>query len=311
MRKFSRFYFVLLLMVSSAACAATSSGTAGYQFLRTYPGARPAALAGAFVSIAGDIHAIYYNPAGLAGLTGRMTTASYLKHVLDFNSGFVAYSQPLKNWGQFAVAVNYMNYGEFDKTNSEGEKQGTFGAGTFYLTTALGKNLTDRLAIGAAAKFIHSNIADYSSSALAVDLGAIYHAPVFSGIKIGLSVLNLGTALSAFIDEKDPLPLNFVLGISKTLAHLPLQYSISVNKYIDDDFQVNVGGEFTLADGIFLRLGYNSLGRNQKIGGSGDQFAGVSLGLGVTWRQQYQFDYGLSSYGAIGYLNRLSFSYNF
>ena len=85
---------------------------------------------------------------------------------------------------------------------------------------------------------------------------------------------------------------------------------MSINKYIDDDVQFNVGGEFTISKGIFLRLGYNSLGRSQKIGGEGDQFAGVSAGFGFEWKQ-YFLDYGLSSYGAIGYLNRLSFSYKF
>lgn len=311
MKKFSFLWFIIVFAFSNVLHAGTASGTAGYQFLRTYPGARPAAMAGAFISMPGDIHAIYYNPAGLAALSRRIVTASYLNYVLDFNSGFVAYSQKFRNLGQFAVAVNYMNYGEFDETNNQGEKQGTFNAGSFYITSSFAKNLTDRLAVGASAKFIHSNIANYSSSGLAVDGGMIYKAPFLDGMNIGLGVFNLGAAVSAFIDEKDPLPLNFVLGISKRLAHLPLEYSVSVNKYIDDDIQINVGGEFTLAEGIFLRLGYNSLGINQKIGGSGDQFAGVSLGLGMNWRDRYQFDYGFSSYGAIGYLNRLSFSYCF
>jgi hypothetical protein len=36
----------------------------------------------------------------------------------------------------------------------------------------------------------------------------------------------------------------------------------------------------------------------------------LSLGLGVQWNQ-IQFDYALSSFGAIGYLNRATFSYRF
>ena len=116
--------------------------------------------------------------------------------------------------------------------------------------------------------------------------------------------------MTAFMDHKDPLPLNFVLGFSKKLAHLPLVYSVTANKYIDDDIQFNVGGEFTLAEGVFLRVGYNSLGRDLKIGADGDQFAGISMGLGFQWNQM-QFDYGLSSFGAIGYLNRATFSYQF
>ena len=290
--------------------ASESSGKAGYQFLRTYTGARPSALAGAFVSFSGDIHAIYFNPSGLAELGSQMVSASYLNHVLDFQSGSVMYSRPLRRLGQGAIAVNYMNYGEFDETDINGNKVGTFNAGSFVITSSLARLLTDKLLIGASAKFIHSTISTYSSSAIAIDLGAIYHLSFIEDMNVGVAVLNLGTALTAFVDEKDPLPLNLVVGFSKKLAHLPLEYSVSVNKYIDDDVQVNVGGEFTLSEGMFLRVGYNSLGRDQKIGADGDQFAGISMGLGVNWRD-YQLDYGLSSYGAIGYLNRLTFSYQF
>jgi hypothetical protein len=307
--------FILCLILStiiftSSVHAGESSGEAGYQFLRTYSGARPSAMAGAFISLSGDIHSVYFNPAGLAEMKGRVATATYLNHILDFQSGFIAYAMPMKNLGNMAVSLNYMNYGELDETDSEGNELGTFSAGSFYLTSVLSRKLNDNLLVGGSVKFINSSIASYNSSAIALDLGLIYHVPFIEDFTVGLGVFNIGTALSAFVDTKDPLPLNFVFGFSKPLAHLPLTYSVSINKYIDDDVQVNVGGEFTITDGVYLRLGYNSLGSNQKIGGEGDQFAGVSAGFGFEW-QKYYLDYSLSSYGAIGYLNRLSFSYKF
>ena len=304
---------LLILMTSFftlSVNAGESSGEAGYQFLRTYSGARPSAMAGAFISFSGDIHSVYFNPAGLGEIKGRVATATYLNHILDFQSGLIAYAQPLKNLGNLALSLNYMNYGELNETDITGEKLGTFSAGSFYLTSALGRKINNNLMVGGSVKFIHSSIDRYSSSAIALDLGGIYHVPFIDKFTIGLGVFNLGTALTAFVDTKDPLPLNFVFGFSKELAHLPLEYCVSINKYIDDDVQVNVGGEFTISEGFFLRLGYNSVGRNQKIGGDGDQFAGVSAGFGFEW-MKYHFDYALSSYGAIGYLNRLSFSYIF
>ena len=311
MKKISIFVTIFFLCVNIfAISAAENSTTAGFHFLRTFPGARPSAMSGAFISFAGDIHSIYYNPAGLAEIKGRVASASYLNHVLDFQSGFAAYSQPLKNLGQLAVSVNYMDYGEFDETDVNGNQVGKFNAGSYYLTASLARMLNKNLLVGASAKFIHSAIDKYSASAVAVDLGMIYHVPFIQDFNFGVGVFNLGTAVSAFIDSKDNLPLNVVVGFSKKLAHLPLEYSISANKYIDDDVQLNVGGEFTLSKNVWLRLGYSSLGKNQKIGATGDQFAGMSLGLGMLWRN-YQLDYSLSSYGAIGYLNRMSFSYNF
>lgn len=293
-----------------AATAGMSPGKAGYEFLRTHIGARPSAMAGAFIAIPGDIHAIYFNPAGLASVPGRLATATYLNHVLDFQSGFIAYTQAVKNVGQVAAGISYMNYGDFDQTDANGNKLGRFSAGSFAITAALGRSFTANLMAGLSAKFIHSSLDSYNSSAVAFDFGAIYKVPFIEDLNVGLGIFNLGTALTAFMDHKDPLPLNLVAGLAKKLAHLPLEYCISINKYIDDDIRINVGGEFTLTEVIFLRLGYNSLGREMKIGADGDQYAGISLGLGCQWKQM-QFDYGLSSFGAIGYLNRATFSYRF
>ncbi len=311
-----RIWMIILLIVMSlvvytrSVTAGPSSGKAGYEFLRTHIGARPSSMAGAFICIPGDIHAIYFNPAGLAPIAGRLASATYLNHVLDFQSGFVAYTQPLKNLGQIAVGVNYMSYGDFDRTDVNGQKIGSFGAGSFAVTTSLGRSINENLMAGVSTKFIYSSIDEYNSTALAIDFGMIYKVPFIEDMNVGVGIFNAGQAITAFMNNKDPLPLNFVLGFSKKLAHLPLEYSITANKYIDDDIQINIGGEFTLTEGVFLRLGYNSLGRELKIGADGDQYAGISLGLGLQW-QQIQFDYGLSSFGAIGYLNRASFSYRF
>lgn len=312
MRKLPTVIMIVILLVLSVNVlySGSSSKNAGYHFLRTYSGARPSAMAGAFISISGDIHSIYFNPAGLATIDKPIASVTYLNHLLDFQSGFVAYSRPLKSVGTLAVAMNYMNYGEFSETDINGDEVGTFSAGSYYLTTSLARKINKDISVGGSAKIIYSTIDSYSSSAIAADFGVIYHVPFIPDLDLGAGIFNLGAVMSTFIDEKDPLPLNFALGFSKKLAHLPFRYSVTASKYIDDDIQVNIGGEFMPSEGVFIRLGYNSLGRNQTLGATGDQFAGVSLGLGMNWRQ-YQFDYALSSYGAIGYLNRISFSYIF
>ncbi len=299
---------VFLLNYSSVA--GSSSGTAGYEFLRTPIGARPSAMAGAFISTPGDIYAMYFNPAGLAPISNRLVSATYLNHVLDFNSGFIAYTQPIRKFGQLAVGINYMSYGDFEKTDELGNKLGNFGAGSFAIQSSLGRTINGNLMAGVSAKFVYSSIDEYSATAIAFDLGMIYKLPFIEDMNVGLGIFNAGATINAFMDHKDPLPLNLVAGFSKKLAHLPLEYCITANKYIDDDIQLNVGGEFTLTEGVFLRIGYNSLGRDMKIGADGDKFAGISLGMGFQWNQM-SFDYGLSSFGAIGYLNRATFSYRF
>ncbi len=301
---------VLLLIMEGVSFAGSSVGTAGFEFLRTPPGARPSAMAGAFISVPGDIHSLYFNPAGLAPIATRLASATYVNHVLDFNSGFIGFTQPIRGLGQVGIGIAYMNYGHFEETDDLGNRLGDFGAGSLAIQSSLGRSVGQNLMLGVSTKLIYSSIHQYSATGVAVDLGLIYQLPFIEDMNIGLGIFNLGTTIDAFLDHKDPMPLNFVVGFSKKLAHLPLMYSVAANKYIDDDIQFNVGGEFTLADGVFLRLGYSSLGRNMKIGTNDDKFAGLSLGLGVQWKQM-AFDYGLASFGAIGYLNRATFSYQF
>lgn len=312
MKRTSIIIFIILLSLFKfdVAAEASSPGKAGYQFLRTHVGARPSAMAGAFISMTGDIHSIYFNPAGLATITGRLATATYLNHVLDFQSGFIAYTQALPKIGQAAISMNYMSYGEFTETDQNGRELGSFSAGSFALTSSLARSINNNLLAGLSAKFIYSAIDNYNSTAIALDLGMIYKAPFMEDLQFGLGVFDVGTALTTYIDSKDPLPLNIVAGFSKKLAHLPLEYCVALNKYVDGDFQLSAGGEFTITEGVHLRIGYNSLGRGLKIGAEGDQFAGIALGLGLNW-QNIQFDYGISSFGAIGYLNRATFSYAF
>ena len=308
MKIFSRtiilFIFVLSLISSRPIYPADM---AGFNFLRTHVSARASAMAGAFVAIPGDVHAIYFNPAGLATVNNRVASATYLNHVLDFQSGFVGYAQPFKNYCVMGVGINYMDYGTFDETDNNGEKYGTFGASSFVISTAIGKEFFRGASAGIGFKYIRSEIERYTAQAYAVDVGLFYAVPFTEDLNVALTVSNIGQSTSAFIETKEDVPLKYAAGFSKKLAHLPLLLNVLVYKYVDFDFQFALGGEFTLSPGLFLRLGYNSIGRDQRVEGDLDQVAGASVGFGYQWKQ-FSLDYSLSSMGEIGSLNRLTFS---
>ncbi|OQX59390.1 hypothetical protein B5M50_03020 [candidate division KSB1 bacterium 4484_219] len=281
---------ISLAFIVGGGFAAGSVGTTGYEFLRTPVGARPAALGGAFIAVPKDVCNIYYNPAGLAEISNRSLTASYLNHLLDFQSGFFAYGQPFEQIGVVGVGVYYIDYGL-----------------SATLTTA--RLLTPQLLAGVSIKWVYSKIAQYSSDAFAFDVGLIYHTSV-QDLDVGAGIFNIGWVRSPFIHTKEDLPLNFRVGFAKRLAHLPLLLSGEVYKYLSEDYNFAFGGEFTITPNLFLRFGYNSVGRAQKIDAPGDKHAGFSFGIGVDWHG-YQFDYSLTSSGSIGSLNRFSVSRSF
>lgn len=310
MKLFKKIYCIAILIVTMSMTS-FAGDMAGFNFLRTHVGARPAALAGAFVAIPGDVHSLYFNPAGIAAITGRETAITYLNHVLDFHSGFVGYAQPFGSYGTIGVGINYIDYGLFDETDRNGEKLGrTFGANSFVVNSALGQEVFKGVYAGISFKYIRSEIDQFTAQAYAFDFGAIYVVPFTDNLNIGVSVSNVGQATSAFIETKEKLPLLVSAGFSKRLAHLPLLINMVINKYSDADFYFGLGGEFSLAEGLFLRIGYNSTGIEQKVEGDLDQVAGGSVGFGYNWKN-FSFDYSLSSLGEVGSLNRLSFSANF
>jgi hypothetical protein len=297
---------VLLFLFAASAFAADPIG---FTFLRVPVGARPAAMGASFLAVSRDVHAIYYNPAGLANVPARTGAFGYLNHVLDIQSFFAAYAHPHAR-GSYGVAVNYTNYGEFTRTNEFGEENGSFGANTLVAYLSYSQLRAEKLLLGVNLKLIRAQLDQFTADGVAVDLGFIYQSTIMSNLTFAGGIFNLGKERSAFIKTKERLPLNFQIGVSKKLAHLPLLYSLTLLKYQEEDFRLRAGGEFTLSKGLTFRLGYDTVGSDQKVGTDADRFAGMSFGLGMVIHD-YMLDYSLSSFGEVGSLNRLSFSMTF
>ena len=281
----------------------------GYAFLRNVTGARQAAMGGAYTAMAGDLHAIVANPAALTQLTQKQAAFDYVNQVLDIQSGFGAYLHPLSH-GNLAFSLYFQDYGKLQKLDEFGNELGDLSANSFILSAAYARPYTESIWLGGALKYFQSSLAGYSSGGLAVDLGIYVTTKAFENLRIAAGIYNLGTVTSAYISTKDALPTRIEIGIAKKLAHLPLEYSISAIKYLGDNFQFAMGGEFTITENAFLRLGYNSIGQDQKLGLSDDRFAGLAGGLGLNYKN-YRFDYAYSSSGVLGSVNRISLAYSF
>jgi hypothetical protein len=183
-------------------------------------------------------------------------------------------------------------------------------------TLGYGNQLDENFFYGVNAKFIYSGIEDYSSSALAFDLGLQYLFPA-SQFTIGFSALNMGSQLSSYVDRKEDLPLDVRIGASKKLEHLPLKLYLSFNKLNQEQDKItdrlrafSFGGEFTLSKALRLRLGYDNEKRREMKIGTTTGFAGFNLGLGLVVKS-YNFDYSYSSLGLIGSLHRIGISTTF
>jgi len=297
------FCFCLVFLIGFGATKASAQTAVGYDFLRTLVGARPSAMAGAFVGMVGDVHNMAYNPAGLAFINDKRGTVSYLNHLLDFNSGFLAFAQDFGG-GSVGLALSFVDFGQFDRRNELDEKIGEFGSSGLSLSASYARFVFTNVSFGATGKYIRFGIDSFAANAVAADFGVNWRFPDLD-LVFGLAVQNIGTTTSAFIQTKEDLPLNFQLGLSKRLAHLPVLLSGALIKYKDDSVNLRIGGEISFTEQLKVRIGYNTLGQDQKVDSGLDKIAGVSFGLGFQVNK-FEIDYSLSSFGEVGSLNRFS-----
>jgi len=311
MRKLGIMFSFLLAIAFSVngvyADINSKAGTTAYSFLKIGVGARAVAMGNAFVGLADDQSALYFNPAGLVQLSSQCFTTSYNNYLSTIQSGFIGYVYPYDQNTRIGISINYFNYGSFDKTDEYGVRLGTFGAADFALISTYARKVNSLFSLGVNAKFILEKIDNYTSDALALDLGA-FHKSENKRIQAGVVVRNLGYQLKSLSGEhKESLPVEVKIGISHYVQGMPLLVAIDAAKPFDNDIYLNLGAELLSLKPVFLRAGWTSFGKNYKTGSDKDNLAGLSFGLGINWKA-YKFDYAYSSYADLGGVHRISIS---
>ncbi len=255
-------------------------GETGAQFLKVGVGAKACAMGEAFVAVADDATAIYWNPAGLKQLSGIEVLAMQNFWLLDMGYQYAALALPTP-LGAFGLAGAYSSsgtiprYEEFRKT---GEYSAYDAAGTAAFAGRVPGLVLGTLDFGLALKYLQQQIDTFQTRGLAGDLGVLYQLPVpVVGIKVGLAVQNVGTSMK-FIEQADPLPLNIKAGVGARLG--PVTLAVDANKPRDNAVWFGVGGEFNLMEYLFLRGGFNtarswSVGLGAKYGLAGVDYAFV------------------------------------
>jgi hypothetical protein len=312
----SNLFKALIVAIVFASNCSIAQQQNTYDFLNLNVDARSSSMAGSFVSVDNDVNAIFYNPAGLATLKGKQASVGFFKYLMDINSGNVSYSQKYKEIGYIGAGIRYMNYGDFDKYDESYQNLGNFGASDLALSLGYANVYKENFKYGANAKFIYSNIDEYSSIGLALDLGALYIMPE-QRLNFGVSVLNLGTQVKKYISTSESLPLDIRIGMTKTLEHLPLTVNIgfarladSYDKFYERFKNIVVGGEFVLNDYVLLRVGYNNAERKNYKTGSSIGISGFSAGVGIIFNDKYKLDYAFNSLGNVGAAHRFNLGFN-
>src|SRR5690554_522881 len=225
MNRLFTIFAIVLLGISQGF--AQGNGQVNYQVLETISPARVAALGGNAIAVKdGDLNLGLIAPSLLDSLSSEQISFGFTRFFGEANIGHVGYAHHFKQIGTLSFGVQSLGYGEFEMTDEAGNVQGTFNAGEYVFQAGIGRQLDEKFSLGANVKYIFSELAEYKSSALAVDLASTYLSPD-KEFTATLMMKNIGRAISSYTDHADEtLPFEIQLGISKKLSKAPIRFSV-------------------------------------------------------------------------------------
>lgn len=319
-------------------------GESTYEFLNLPNSARIAALGGEYLSIYDkDITLTLANPSLINEEMNNSLGFSFVDYYVDINYGYAQYARTFEKLGTFVATMQFINYGEFDRADETGQRNGTFTAGEYALNIGWGRRLAPHWSIGANIKGIYSSFESYNSFGLAVDVSGSYiHEE--ADFYMSLIARNIGLMLKGYYSgQTHPLPFELQFGLSKGLEHIPLRFSFLYHNmetwdltYTDPlvveentdpitgevneqsgigDFadklmmHIVLGAELNITDFLSVRGGYN-YGRRQDNGVSTKMSTvGFSWGIGIRI-SKFHFSYARSRYHLAGSPNYITLTFN-
>lgn len=214
-------------------------GESAVPFITIAPGARSGGLGETGVAHSNNANAIFYNSALLAwqydpeykiGKNPFEANLMHAKWLPKFNLNdlyydFASARYYVPDFGTVALSLTYLNLGENQWTDDNGENLGTFSSNEMALTLGYSFFLDENISLGTNLKYIYSNLAPSNinvgnetgsgkSSSFAVDLGVLWKPEAMDrNLSVGMAINNIGPAMS-YVDEKqsDPLPTQLRLG---------------------------------------------------------------------------------------------------
>lgn len=216
------------------ALRAQLGGIATYEFLNLPNSATLAAMGGHHIALQDDdLSLAARNPALLNSSMDRRLAISHAFHPAGISNSYLAFGHHRPELSTtFQAGLQYVSYGDdLVRRDVTGQDMGTFGANEFAFTLGAAHRIQNRLTVGTNLKIVGSQLAEYASYGLASDLAIHYRDT--SG-RLGLTVLarNLGFQFSRFANEREPLPFELQIGLTRQLEHLPFRFSI-IYRYLD------------------------------------------------------------------------------
>ncbi len=293
---------ILLLIFASLLCipnlfSQTVVGKYAGEFMAIGVGGRPLGMGGAFVAIANDVTAGYYNPAGLIQINypeislmheerfGSLVNYDYagvaLPYGKDMSFGLSIMRLGVdgipdtrnalidKNTGQVVSDPNFINDPaaglDYSKITEFSDQDWAF-----YFSFA--KKYSDKLDLGANVKLIYRSIAEYNAYGIGFDVAALYSP--FKDFSLGANLQDITTTIVAWSTGRNELVtptakvgaayhFNFLFGTLMPAADFDIRFE---NREYASEFHVgpvsfdaHAGFEYNFKNIFMIRAGYNDV----------------------------------------------------
>jgi hypothetical protein len=272
---------VAFLLALPAGAGATELGvqhvgTSAGTFLKIGIGARPVAMGGAFVAVANDPSAIYWNPAGIAGLLRNQVFVSHVDWPAEVDYEFLAAVFPVAKLGG-SVGIQM---GSLRADIEETTELAPYGTGRTFTYTdyvaglSYASRLTDKLLLGGTFKYIHENLGlDVGGTTVntwVIDVGSIYYIG-WSSLRIGVTLANFGPDFSpsgeyysstgevrAYDSFNPPTQFRWGLAMEPVESEqMAVTTAFEVSQPADNQQAYKLGLEWSLRRTLALRGGYD------------------------------------------------------
>jgi hypothetical protein len=260
MKRISLILMLFIAVGMGLGRATYAQGEAAVPFLLLAPDSRAGGIGESGTGLADNSAAIFWNPAGIAFLTGSEISITHSNWLPQFNLDlfydYLTYRQYIDEIsGSLTASITYMNFGEFVRTASNDPTPiGTFRSFDAALTIGYATKLHNDWGIGFNFRIIHSRLSDQPTeeeqgsgvaTSVSFDIAGMWRPEHFNipligdmgnRFSIGMNLSNLGPKIY-YIDQAqaDPIPTNFRLGFAIRLLEddfNSLTYTLDFSKLL-------------------------------------------------------------------------------
>lgn len=290
-------------------------GISTAEFLKIGVGSRASAMGDAFVAVANDASALYWNPAGLTQFKDDQLMFSHNMWVVDINHDFVGAVYHMDETNAFGVSFTSLSMQDMPVT-TEFQPFGTgdyFGFGDIALAVTYSRKMTEQFSFGGTVRYIEETLDKLKMRGVMIDLGTYYWTGLGT-TRFAVAVSNFGNQLApdgqvVLIGKRSNSqwqafspPTVFRIGFALEPYQDELNKitaSIQLNHPNDNSENLSTGVEYSWKNTFYLRGGYkfNVDEQNYSFG------AGVYVPVSIA---NVTVDYAYSNFVRLGTAHRFS-----